>query len=205
MAKAYWVSTYRFINDPDKLAAYAKLAGPALLGAGARFVVRGNPVKIYEAGMSLRTVVVEFDSLDKAIATHDGAEYAEALRALGDGAVRDLRVIEGLPESPGAAPPVSGKRGYMVNTYRSIKKPDAVAAYAALAGPAMAEAKARFLVRGMPAKVYESGVMERTAVIEFDSVPEAIAAYDGPAYAKALAALGQDAAVRDMRIVEGAE
>jgi len=204
MAKAYWVSTYRFINDPDKLAAYAKIAGPALLGAGARFVVRGMPAKIYEAGMNHRTVVVEFDSLDHAISTHDGPAYGEALAALGDGVVRDLRVVEGLPDSPGMLPPVSGKRGYMVNTYRAIKKPDALAAYAAIAGPVMAAANARFLVRGLPAKVYESGAMERVAVVEFDSVKDAIAAYDGPEYAKALAALGKDAAVRDMRVVEGA-
>ncbi len=204
MAKAYWVSTYRFIKDPDALLAYAKLAGPALLGAGARFVARGMPLKTYEAGMNNRTVVVEFDSLDQAIATHDGAEYGEALRALGDGAVRDLRVVEGLPDSPGMQPPVSGKRGYMVTTYRSIKKPDALAAYAELAGPAIAAAKGRFLVRGIPAKAYESGVMERTVVVEFDSVKDAIAAYEGAEYAKALAAMGKDAAVRDMRVVEGA-
>jgi uncharacterized protein (DUF1330 family) len=204
MAMAYWVSTYRFINDPDKLAAYAKIAGPALLGAGARFVVRGMPAKIYEAGMSQRTVVVEFDNLEHAISTHDSPAYGAALAALADGVVRDLRVVEGMPDSTGMQPPVSGKRGYMVNTYRSIKKPDALAAYAALAHPAMAAANARFLVRGMPAKVYESGVMERTVVVEFDSVKDAIAAYDGAEYAKALAALGTDAVVRDMRVVEGA-
>lgn len=204
MAKAYWVSTYRFIKDPDALLAYAKLAGPAITGAGGRFVVRGMPVKVYEAGMSLRTVVVEFDTLEQAIATHDGPEYGEALRALGDSVVRDFRIVEGLPESPGMLPPPGHKRGYMVNTYRSIKRPEALAAYAALATPAMAEGGGRFLVRGIPVKAYESGTLERTVVVEFDSVRDAIATYDGVAYGKALAALGTDAAVRDMRVVEGA-
>jgi uncharacterized protein (DUF1330 family) len=41
-------------------------------------------------------VVSEFPSLEKAIAGHDSPGYAEALRALGDGAVRDVRIIEGL-------------------------------------------------------------------------------------------------------------
>ena len=95
MPKAYWISTYRAIHDPDKLAAYAKLAGPALQGAGGRFLARGIPAQVYESGLKERTVLVEFDSVAQAIATHDGPAYQEALRALGDGVDRDLRIIEG--------------------------------------------------------------------------------------------------------------
>ena len=96
MPKAYWVVTYRKIKDPEKLAAYAKLAGPAIQSAGGRFLVRGNPSKVYEAGMMQRTVVSEFESLQKAIAAHDSPAYQEAMRALGDGAERDLRIVEGV-------------------------------------------------------------------------------------------------------------
>ena len=96
MPKAYWVVTYRKIKDPDKLAAYAKLAGPAIQSAGGRFLVRGTPSKVYEAGMMQRTVVSEFESLAKAIAAHDSPAYQEAMRALGDGAERDLRIVEGV-------------------------------------------------------------------------------------------------------------
>ena len=96
MAKAYWVSFYRAIHDPEKLAAYAKLAGPALSGAGGRFLARGMPSQVYEGGMQQRTVIVEFDSVAQAIAAHDSPGYQEALRALGDGAVRDLRIVEGI-------------------------------------------------------------------------------------------------------------
>jgi uncharacterized protein (DUF1330 family) len=95
MAKAYWVSFYRKIHDPQKLAAYAKLAGPALQGAGGRFLARGLPSQVYELGMKERTVIVEFDSVAQAILAHDGPAYQEALRALGDGVDRDLRIIEG--------------------------------------------------------------------------------------------------------------
>ena len=42
MAKAYWVTTYRSISKPDALAAYAKLAGPAILAAGGKFLMRGK-------------------------------------------------------------------------------------------------------------------------------------------------------------------
>ena len=95
MAKGYWVATYRSISDPSALAAYAKLAGPAVQKAGGRILVRGEPVKTYEAGLKLRTVVIEFDSVQHAQDAHDTSAYQEALRALGKGAERDIRIVEG--------------------------------------------------------------------------------------------------------------
>ena len=97
MAKAYWIATYRAIHDPEAFAAYAKLAGPAIQAAGGRFLARGNPAAVYENGLKLRTVLVEFPSVAQALAAHDSAAYGEALRALGDKAVdRDMRVVEGV-------------------------------------------------------------------------------------------------------------
>jgi uncharacterized protein (DUF1330 family) len=96
-------------------------------------------------------------------------------------------------------------KAYLVTTYRAIKKPEVLAAYAKLAGPAIQAAGGRFLARGMPAKVYELGVNERTVLIEFDSLAKALAAYESPAYQEALRALGTDAVERDMRVVEGTE
>ena len=96
MPKAYWVSAYRAVNDADKLAAYAKLAGPALAANGARFLARGEPSKVYELGLMQRTVLIEFDSVEQAIAAHDSPAYQEALEALGDGADREIRIIEGV-------------------------------------------------------------------------------------------------------------
>ena len=96
MTKAYWISTYRAIKSTEKVAAYAKLAGPALTAAGGRFLARGEPAKTYELGMQQRTVLIEFESVEKAIAAHDSPAYQEALHALGDGADRDMRIIEGV-------------------------------------------------------------------------------------------------------------
>lgn len=95
MAKAYWIAFYRSIKDPDALAAYAKLAGPALQRAGGRFLARGLPAKVYELGLQQRTVLIEFDSVAQAIAAHDSPAYQEALRALGHAAEREMRIIEG--------------------------------------------------------------------------------------------------------------
>jgi len=96
MPKGYWVTCYRLISDPDKLAAYAKLAGPAIAPFGGRYLARGTAAAAYESGMKERIVISEFPSVQEVIAAHDSPAYQDALKALGDGAVRDLRIVEGL-------------------------------------------------------------------------------------------------------------
>jgi uncharacterized protein (DUF1330 family) len=97
MAKAYWVVAYQQIKNQDAWQAYAKLASPAILAAGGKYLIRGNPAKTYESGINQRVVVIEFPSVQAAIACHDGAPYQEALKHLaGDAVKRDLRVVEGL-------------------------------------------------------------------------------------------------------------
>jgi uncharacterized protein (DUF1330 family) len=93
-------------------------------------------------------------------------------------------------------------KAYWIAMYRSVKNPEALAAYAKVSGAAIQAAGGRILVRGMPAQTYESGMDQRTVVIEFDSVAAAVAAHDSQAYQAAMALLG-DAADRDIRIVEG--
>jgi len=96
MPKAYWVVTYRSVKNHEAWKAYAKIAVPAIEGADGRFLARSNPAKIYESGMNERVVLVEFDSIDKAVACHDTPAYKEALKELGTGNVeRDMRVVEG--------------------------------------------------------------------------------------------------------------
>ena len=94
MAKGYWIIAFRSVKDPAKLTAYVEVAAPLLNAAGARFVVRGMPVKVYEAGVQERTVVIEFESVAKAIEVYESAGYQKAMDALGDGAERDVRIIE---------------------------------------------------------------------------------------------------------------
>ena len=96
MAKTYWVATYRAIHDPDKFAAYAKLAGPALQAAGGRFLARGNTAQVYDNAVPGRVVLIEFPSVAHAVAAHDSPAYGEALRALGNAVDRDIRIVEGV-------------------------------------------------------------------------------------------------------------
>lgn len=96
MAKAYWIAAYRSVRDPQALAAYAKLALPALEAGGGRFLARGVPARVYEGGLEQRTVLIEFASVAQAVAAHESPAYQEALRVLGDGADRDMRIVEGV-------------------------------------------------------------------------------------------------------------
>lgn len=92
-------------------------------------------------------------------------------------------------------------KAYWINTFRSIHDDERLAAYIELAGPAMRAARGRFLARGLPAQAFESGVRERTTLIEFESVSAAVAAYQSTAYQEALSVLDHGA-VRDLRIIE---
>jgi uncharacterized protein (DUF1330 family) len=96
MAKAYWITCYRDITDHAKLAAYAKLGAAAIESGGGRILARGVAAQVYEAGQLERTVVIEFDSVEQAIAAHDSPGYQAALKALDGGAVRDLRIVPGV-------------------------------------------------------------------------------------------------------------
>jgi uncharacterized protein (DUF1330 family) len=96
MAKAYWLGCYRAINNPDALPGYAALAGPAIAKAGGRFLARGGRVQPYEAGRDERTVLVEFDSFEAAVAAYESDDYQAALAVLSDAAERDVRIVEGI-------------------------------------------------------------------------------------------------------------
>ncbi|MDH5716749.1 MAG: DUF1330 domain-containing protein [Spirochaetia bacterium] len=96
MAKGYWITTYHSIENENKMATYKEKAGPVLVEQGGRFIVRGEPVKVYEQGIMQRVVIIEFENIEKAILAHDSPGYQEALKLLGDGAKRDIRFVEGL-------------------------------------------------------------------------------------------------------------
>jgi len=95
MAKGHWITLYRSVSKPEALTEYARLAGPAIESAGGRFLVRGMPAKVVEGGIIDRTVIIEFESIQKAIAAYQSPAYQQALRALEGAADRDLRFVEG--------------------------------------------------------------------------------------------------------------
>jgi uncharacterized protein (DUF1330 family) len=96
LAKGYWITLYRKIINADALAAYGKLAGPAIEAGGGRFLARGMPAKTYDDGLNERTVLIEFDSVEKAMATFESANYQTAAQLLKGAVERDVRIVGGI-------------------------------------------------------------------------------------------------------------
>ena len=77
---AYWITAYKAVHDPDKVAAYADARRTRrCAAAGGRFLARGVPEVTFEKGESTRTIVIEFPSVEAAVAAHDSEAYQEAL------------------------------------------------------------------------------------------------------------------------------
>ena len=97
MNKGYWVVAYRSVSDESARQEYSKIpAAPAIQAAGGKGLVITTDVESRELGMNQRVVVIEFESLEKAIATYNSAAYRAARQALGSGAERDFRIVEGV-------------------------------------------------------------------------------------------------------------
>ena len=96
MKKGYWVVAYRSISDESAVKAHGALALPAVESFGGRFLTRSiSQIQTHEAGLLFRTMLVEFDSYDTALAAHESEAYQGALQAFGSGAERDFRIVEG--------------------------------------------------------------------------------------------------------------
>jgi len=96
MPKGYMISAHRSERDPVKGAAYSEFAEDAMIAAGGRFVAKGGKVVAKENGIVQRTILIEFDSFDAALAAYESEGYQKALDALAGGADRDIRVFEGI-------------------------------------------------------------------------------------------------------------
>lgn len=96
MSKGYWLAIYKTIHDADQLAAYAKKASVAIAAGGGTFLSRGMPVEVLEAGEDTRTVLIEFESPEAALAAYHSDVYADALATLGNAAEREIRILDSI-------------------------------------------------------------------------------------------------------------
>jgi uncharacterized protein (DUF1330 family) len=98
MAKGYWVVAYRSVSDEAVLKHYGELAGPAIAAGGGKIIIRAaaDAIEPRESGLKQRTVVTEFESFEKALATYNSAAYEAARKVLGSAAERDFRIVEGI-------------------------------------------------------------------------------------------------------------
>ncbi len=95
-------------------------------------------------------------------------------------------------------------KAYWIGSHMTVKDADKMKAYAAAAGPAIAQHGGKFLARGGATVTCEGPEQTRVVVTEFPSLQAASDCYNSDAYQAALAKLdgGVD---RSIYIVEGAE
>ena len=92
---AYWIGRINII-DQDAFAEYAKRAGPAIVKHGGKFLARGGKSVTLEGQDYVRNVVVEFTSLDQALACYHSPEYQEAWSLQEGAAEREICAVEGV-------------------------------------------------------------------------------------------------------------
>ena len=65
------------VTDPDLFTEYRGLVEPIVKAFGGRYLARGGNSRLVEGERSPnRSVIIEFDSMEQAIAWHDSEEYA---------------------------------------------------------------------------------------------------------------------------------
>lgn len=94
MAKGYWIG-HVDVNDPEVYERYREANAVPFAEYGARFLVRGGKQEVREGTMRKRTVVIEFDSYDKAVACYESAGYQAAKEIRDAVSTGDLAIVEG--------------------------------------------------------------------------------------------------------------
>ena len=95
MPKAYWIA-HVDVSDPERYQDYVSTAAPAIQRHGAKFLARGGPFQPLEGQARARNVVIEFPSMDEALACYNSAEYqaAKAIRETVSSA--EILIVEGM-------------------------------------------------------------------------------------------------------------
>ena len=92
---AYWISRVK-VTDEAAYGEYAKRAGPVLEKHGGRFLARGGNHVTLEGDEFPRNVLVEFPSVDQAVACYNSDEYQEAWEFQKEAAIRGICIVEGI-------------------------------------------------------------------------------------------------------------
>ena len=93
--KAYWI-TRCHVHNADEYNEYIKLAGPAITKFGGTFLVRGGDQIELEGGPFERTVLVEFNSMEKAEFCYQSDDYQEALMHSKNSSNRHVVLVKGV-------------------------------------------------------------------------------------------------------------
>ena len=96
MAKAYWLATYKKIDNKDNLGNYAVKATEVIKNHGGNPLVRGGKHKCLEGNDFPRTVIWEFPNYAVAEKCYNSKEYQEAWNLAKNSTDRNLEIVEGI-------------------------------------------------------------------------------------------------------------
>jgi len=94
MPKGYWIARLD-VNNQDRYHEYVEAATPAYKEYGAKFLIRGGAIVAEEGSSRGRNVVIEFDSVEVALACYNSDTYAKARQIRQELSEGELIVIEG--------------------------------------------------------------------------------------------------------------
>jgi uncharacterized protein (DUF1330 family) len=111
MPKGYWIARLD-VTDAETYKAYVKANAEAFAKYGAKFLTRGGPFTALEGQNRSRNVVLEFESVETALACYHSPEYQRAFEMRKNAAVADIVIMAGYdgpqpPEQPGDAAKVN--------------------------------------------------------------------------------------------------
>ena len=95
MPKAYWIA-HVDVGNPGAYEKYKSANVVAFAKYGAKFIVRGGQQETQEGKIRTRTVVLEFQDYEMALACYNSPEYKKALAIRKDISTSDLVIVEGV-------------------------------------------------------------------------------------------------------------
>jgi uncharacterized protein (DUF1330 family) len=77
MPKAYWIARVD-VRDPETYKKYVETAKPAFVRHQAKFLARGGRTEVLEGKARARNVIIEFPSMEEALACYNSPDYTAA-------------------------------------------------------------------------------------------------------------------------------
>ena len=94
--KAYWIA-HVDVTDPDQYSHYTQCAPQAFAAYGGRLLARGGRSEALEGRTTpQRSVVIEFDSYERALSCYHSALYQEAKGHRQGAAHAEVIIVEGV-------------------------------------------------------------------------------------------------------------
>lgn len=94
MPKGYWIARLD-VSNQDRYHEYVEAATPAYKEHGAKFLIRGGAIVAEEGPARSRNVVIEFDSVEVALACYNSDIYSKARAIRQELSEGELIVVEG--------------------------------------------------------------------------------------------------------------